>query len=306
MTRKTYSRLEKGRRIPTEYEVVSSDLHYHYPHRFELGPTNPVVGWYYKHREGSAFTATDWEAFSDPRATTYRAYTELQDRKETVVDGLLDEVDGSGYDDRLAVGWIDFLHRWYFPLRYPVHGLEMLAAYVAQMAPASRITNCGAFQAADEMRRLQRIAYRTAQLNAHRATCNPEEHRGFWEEGAAYQPLRELIEKALVTYDWGEAFVALNVVIKPHLDRLINQELAGTLAQGNNDPIMQAIHFSLDQDAMWHRDWTRQLLRMAIEDTVGNADRVRGYIVMQNAPVACDPEAVGERISRSVADDVWL
>jgi hypothetical protein len=26
--RKTYSRLENGRRLPTEYEIVSSDLHY--------------------------------------------------------------------------------------------------------------------------------------------------------------------------------------------------------------------------------------------------------------------------------------
>jgi len=40
----------------------------------------------------------------------------------------------------------------------------MRAAYVAQMAPSSRITNCASFQTGDEMRRVQRIAYRTVQL----------------------------------------------------------------------------------------------------------------------------------------------
>ena len=322
MTKKTYSRLQKGRRIPTEYEIVSSDLHYNYPNSFELGPDNPVVAWYYEYREGSPFQATDWEAFSDPRATTYRAYTELQDRRETVIDGLLEEVDDSGYDDQMADGWIDFLDQWYFPLRYPVHGLEMLAAYVAQMAPASRITNCGAFQAADEMRRLQRIAYRTAQVNTHRLIRHPEEHRTSWEDSPPFQPLRELIEKALVTYDWGEAFVALNVVIKPHVDRLINQELAGAVAQANHDPILQAIHFSLDQDARWHRDWSRQLVQVAIDDSADNAERVGDHIdtwtpparaaidafveVFKDAPVPSEPTEVAARISRLVAGDAWL
>ncbi len=40
----------------------------------------------------------------------------------------------------------------------------MRAAYVAQMAPSSRITNCASFQTGGEMRRVQRIAYRTVQL----------------------------------------------------------------------------------------------------------------------------------------------
>ena len=167
--RKTYSRLATGRRVPSEYEVVSSDLHYNHPHRFELPTGNPVVSWYYRHREGSRLQADNWEAFADPRRTTYRGYNESQDRKEDVIDGLLREIDDTGYDDGLSEDWVAFLDRWYAPLRFPAHGLQMLAAYIAQLAPASRITNCAAFQSADEMRRLQRIAYRTVQLSAHRS-----------------------------------------------------------------------------------------------------------------------------------------
>ena len=264
--RKTYTRLA-ARRIPVEYEVVSTDLHYNYPTRFELPPSNPVVAWYYRYREGSALRARDWEQFSDPRRTTYRGYTQLQDGREDVVDGLLREIDNTGYDRNLDDEWVRFLDRWYFPLRFPVHGLQMLAAYVAQMAPASRITNCAAFQAADELRRVQRIAYRTVQLGGRPSDEMARRQQLAWEDAAAFQPLRELLERVLVAYDWGEAFTVTNLVIKPRIDRLVNQEIAGTLATANGDPILTSIHFSLDEDARWHRAWTTALMRHLIDDT---------------------------------------
>ena len=216
--RKTYSRLVRGRRMPTEYELVSTDLHYNHPFGFELPEGNAVVDWYYRYREGSALRA-DWERFADPRATTYRGYTELQDRKEDVVDGLLREAD----DDRgrkPAEEWLRFLDRWYAPLRFPVHGLQMLAAYIGQMAPSSRITNCAAFQGADELRRVQRIAYRSAQFAARQNAPGAAEHRRQWEEAREFQPLRELVERALIVYDWAESFVVTNLVIKPLIDRI--------------------------------------------------------------------------------------
>jgi toluene monooxygenase system protein E len=318
--RKTYSRLASGRRLPPEYEVVSSDLHYNYPHRFELPETLPVIDWYYRYREGSPLRANDWEVFSDPRRTTYRGYNELQDRKEDVIDGLSLEIDETGYDDHLPEAWIAFIDRWYAPLRFPAHGLQMLSAYVAQLAPASRISNCAAFQAADEIRRLQRIAYRTAQLAGHQPGVKIAEHRRLWEEADAFQPLRELIERALVTYDWGQAFIITNVVIKPPLDRLINETIAGNLAANNHDPILRDIHFSLNQDARWHRDWTAALLRVAIKDTPANADLISQWVetwqplaqgalaalagIVAKAPVPLNPSLVISQITESVAQDL--
>ncbi len=316
--RKTYTRLATGRRVPLEYELVSTDLHYNYPTRFELPPSNPVVAWYYRYREGSALRARDWEQFSDPRRTTYRGYTQLQDGREDVVDGLLREIDDTGYDRNLDDEWVRFLDRWYFPLRFPVHGLQMLAAYVAQMAPASRITNCAAFQAADELRRVQRIAYRTVQLGGRPSeTGTARRQQLAWEDAAEFQPLRELLERALVAYDWGEAFTVTNLVIKPRIDRLVNQEIAGTLATANGDPILASIHFSLDEDARWHRMWAAALLRHLIEDTPANADVVSGWIqkwsplasraleafaeILAEAPVPLDAHAAGVRISNEVS-----
>jgi toluene monooxygenase system protein E len=318
--RKTYTRIGQGqRRIPSEYEVVSTNLHYNYPHRFELPAGNAIVDWYKRYREGSSWTARDWEAFADPRRTTYRAYNTLQDAKEDVLDGLLREIDTTGYDDDLGEDWVGFMDRWYGPLRFPAHGLQMLAAYVAQMAPASRITNCASFQAGDELRRQQRIAYRTAQLAEHRAGIDVGGHRRLWEEAEAFQPLRELIERALVAYDWGEAFVVTNLVIKPCLDRLVNQELAGAIALANGDFMLRNIHFSLDEDGRWHRDWSVALALMAFGDTPANRDVTVEWIakweplaaravqalaqLAAEAPIPVDPAAVAARVLKCTRED---
>lgn len=319
--RKNYTRLTTGRRIPSEYELMSTDLHYNYPWRFELPAGNPVVDWYYRYREGSALQDRDWDQFADPRRTTYQIYTALQDGREEMVDGLLREIDDTGYDTQLSSEWVRFLDRWYFPLRFPLHGLQMLAAYVAQMAPSSRITNCAAFQMGDEMRRIQRITYRTVQLaGAPADEEGSSRHRAAWEEAPAFQPLRELIERALVAYDWGEAFVVTNAVIKPRIDRLVNGELAGTLATANSDPILASVHFSLDEDARWHRGWAASLLRHVVDGTGANAAVVSGWIekwsplaaeavealadITAEAPVPSDPSVVAARISGAVAVDL--
>jgi toluene monooxygenase system protein E len=319
--RKTYTRLATGRRIPTEYELMSTDLHYNHPRRFELPAGNPVVDWYYRNREGSALQARGWDQFADPRRTTYRIYTQLQDGREDVVDGLLREVDDTAYDTRLDDEWVRFLDRWYSPLRFPVHGLQMLAAYVAQMAPSSRITNCASFQTGDEMRRVQRIAYRTVQLAGPAFDAEAAaRQRAAWEEAAAFQPLRELIERALVAYDWGESFIVTNAVIKPRIDRLVNQDIAGTLATANGDPILTSIHFSLDEDARWHREWTAALMRHIVDDNTANAEVVSGWIekwsplasealeaiadVTAEAPVPSDPSAVTARITDEVSREL--
>jgi toluene monooxygenase system protein E len=314
---KTYSRLQVGPRRLSEYEIVSSDLHYNYPLRFELGG-NPVARWYQHHREGSRLVVRDWGSFSDPRQTTYRAYTALQNERAQVVDGLFAEIDETAYDDALDEGWVSFLHEHYFPLRFPLHGLEMLAAYVGQMAPSSRLTNCAAFQAADELRRLQCIAYRTAQLGAHRRGYDPAEHRVLWEERASFQPLRELIERALVRWDWAEALVLLNVVITPRLDGWLNRGLAAQLGAANGDPVLRSVHFSLGQDSEWHGRWTVAALRAAIADNPANRDLVQTWLaewqpladaaldalvaVAADAPQPLDATALRDDIFRSVED----
>ena len=257
--RRTYWHLEPLGRKPSEYEVVSSKLLY-YVDRGGFEVATPIGHWYKQHQTGSPLACTDWEAFRDPRETTYAKYTELQRRKETYVDGLLQSIETTGYDRRLTPGCLELHDRLVAPLRYPMHGLQMIASYIGSMAPSGRIVIPCLFQAADEIRRIQRIAYRVRQLQAIDPVLGTRS-KDVWQRAPKWQPLRQLVEQLLVTYDWGEAFVALNVVVKPALDRLWLGRFGERLALAG-DEVTQKIFQSLDEDCAWHRDWTAALLAL--------------------------------------------
>ena len=148
---KTYSHFAGGERTPTDYEIATSRLHYYLGRGFELAL--PLADWYRRHQVESPLRCDDWDRFRDPRQTTYAAYTALQHASEEQIDRIPD----SPHD----AGWLDLLDGLLPPARYLFHGFQMLAAYVGQMAPSGRITIACALQAADEVRRIQRIAYRT-------------------------------------------------------------------------------------------------------------------------------------------------
>jgi toluene monooxygenase system protein E len=154
--------------------------------------------------------------------------------------------------------------------------MQMIAAYVGHMAPGGRITIAALFQSGDEIRRIQRVAYRVRLLQETRPAFG-QDSRGIWERDPLWQPMRKCIERLLVTYDWGEAFVALNAVLKPLFDELFMVHL-GELAAKSGDLLLARLFESLDNDCRWHRDWTRALLKVAISERAENRGVIRGWI----------------------------
>jgi toluene monooxygenase system protein E len=276
---KTYWHLLPQRRMPTEYEIVTSKLLCYTGEgftgkRFELDV--PLLDWYKRFQQDSPLTCTSWETFRDPRETTYTKYTEIQRDKEIFVDGILEEIELTGYDGRLSPGWLHVLSRVVAPLRYPGHGLQMLASYVGQMAPSGRIVITATLQAGDEMRRVQRIAYRVRQLQ-HVYRGFAADSKALWQTDPLWQPLRLAIEKLLVSYDWAEAFVGLNLVLKPLVDEMFMNHLSD-LALREGDHLLGQVFYSLNQDCRWHREWSRALTRMSIQDNSRNVRTIQGWI----------------------------
>ena len=203
-------------------------------------------------------------------------YTDLQREKEIFVDGILEEIELTGYDAHLRPAWLHILPRVIAPFRYPGHGFQMIASYIGQMAPSGRITIAAALQSADEMRRIQRIAYRIRQLQLIYPGF-ASDSRTLWEKDPLWQPLREVVERLLVTYDWAESFVGLNVVLKPLVDELFMKYLSD-VALRQDDYLLGQVFYSLNEDCQWHRQWSECLVRMAIEDNVRNKDTIQGWI----------------------------
>ena len=271
--KRTYWHLSDLGRKPTDYDIATSRLHYWTARGFEVKV--PVSEWYERYQRGSELRCRDSEEWGDPRQTTYTTYTTMQRTREAFVNGLLDSI-SDDYDRGLSPQWVALLNRVLAPLRYPGHGLQMVAAYVGSMAPTARITIAATFQAADEMRRVQRLAYRMRQLQV----THPEFGRTAqqtWQDDPIWQPLREVIETLLVTRDWGEALVALQFVLKPAFDELFMTHF-GRLARAAGDDVLDRMFFSLNEDCAWHRAWSESLLLTAIRDTPESAPAVERWI----------------------------
>ncbi len=277
---KTWSRFAGVGRLPTEYEIVTHNMnHTRGTTPLEMGANVHGNQWLMRHRDGMTLEVPDWELFRDPDQITYRKYTHDQDEQETYVDGLLAEhTEARRSDEQLTQRPLEFLRLCLTPCRYLAHGQQMVSAYVQQLAPSSYVGNCAAFQTADELRRVQRIAYRTKQLaNAHPAAAFGTTERGLWQTDADWQPIRKTIELLFVAYDWDEAFVALNLVVKPIADQLFLAEF-GTVAREHSDELDAALNDNLYLDAQRSRRWSSALCKFLIEVNAANRNALRDTV----------------------------
>lgn len=247
---KTYSHLLTQKRMPSDYELLTSDLLYYTSRGFAVQV--PVEDWYKAWQTGSPFQCANWEKFRDPRETTYHSYVALQRDHEIFVDGLLNSTADTQQLPSVRASAIG-------PLRFAYHGMQMVAAYIGSMAPGGRIAIAASFQAADEIRRVQIVARRLQQL-VEIAPSRGENSREQWQSEPCWQGLRATLEQLLVTYDWGEAFVALNLCVKPVFDFLLLDTLPAP------DGLWENIRASLRADAEWQRQWSIELTKLVLTD----------------------------------------
>lgn len=265
----TYWHLAELGRAPSDYEIATSRLLYYPARGFEVAV--PLADWYRKHQAGSRLTCDDWERFRDPRETTYAAYVARAAAQENAPNGGATSEAPSGE-------WVAIAGRLLPPALHLLHGLQMVSAYVGQMAPAGRLAIVAALQAADEMRAVEWVARRIGGLRAVQPQLGRDgRHR--WQTDPAWQPARRLIEAMLVAYDWGEAFTAANLCAKPALDAFFWQQL----------PQLGAFA-AIAEDAAWHRAWSEALVTVALESSAANRATLADWVGKWNAPVA---EALG-------------
>jgi toluene monooxygenase system protein E len=277
---KTWSHLAARRRKPSEYEIVSTNLHYNDKRPdspYELSPTMFMNEWYKKNTFGTALKHADWNAFRDPDEVVYRTYNMMQDGQETYVFGLFDQFSEREHNQALDARWAGSLARFYTPARYLFHTVQMASAYVGQVSPASTLTNCNYFQMADSLRWLSHTAYRTKEL----ADSFPEkgfgsDERHYWENDPVWQGFRELMEKSMTVWDWGEAIVVLNLVVKPAIEEAVLRKL-GESARHNGDTLLGLLTDAQLIDSARHRRWVSAFVRMALE-TPGNRELMQGWI----------------------------
>ena len=280
--RRTFSAFGDVRRMPSEYEIVTHaqnwTLRQNRAATFEQNPSSAPNLWFLTYRDNTPLKAADWDAFRDPDALTYKAYVNLQADAETRVRGVLEAHAEDGADANLDPAAVTLLGRLFTPSRYLCHGFQQVEAYIGYMAPSSYITNAAAFATADFLRRVTTIAYRTRELQiAWPDSGIGSAERSVWEGHEGWQPARKAVEYALVSYDFGEAFTALNLVLGPTLDDVLLTQL-GRAAKGRGDDLTWLLTSFLAEDSRRRGRWSRALADLAVAQRPDNRDVLAKWV----------------------------
>jgi toluene monooxygenase system protein E len=266
--RRTFSAFGDVRRMPSEYEIVTQGanwtLRQNRAATFEQNPSSAANLWFATYRENSPLRAENWDAFRDPAAMTYRSYVTVQSDAETKMAGLLETHADQKTDAGLDPQSVTLLGHLFTPARYLCHGFQQVEAYIGWMAPSSYITSAASFSTADFLRRVTTIAYRTRELQiAWPDSGIGSAERSLWEGHDGWQPARKAVEYALVSYDWAEAFTALNLVLAPTLDDVLLTQL-GQVAKSHGDDLTWLLTSYLAEDASRRGRWSRALADLAV------------------------------------------
>jgi len=280
--RRTWTAFGDIKRRPSEYEIVTHALHYSMREGraapFEANPSSAMNLWMSAYRDESPLRADNWDGFRDPDQYTYREYVTRQDEAEVVVRELCGEFHDRGHDAKLSPDWVNTLRLVFTPARYPLHGLQMMAAYLGQVAPSSYITNAAAFEAADYVRAVCAIAYRTRELQmAHPDAGFVTGEQETWEKAKEWQPARQVIEEGLVAYDWSECFAALNLVLRPTIESVLYKAFS-EVASANGDELTSLLLANLSDDGERAARWSAALSAYAIAQNPANAEVLNRWV----------------------------
>ena len=312
--KKTWSTLGEVTGKPSDYEIVTHGLnHMKGETPLEMGPDVHGNVWLKKYRDDISIKVADWDGFRDPDRVTYHSYVKMQDEQEAYIDKLLASFTAEDTSDgRLSNECLQLLLTAMTPCRYLGHVQQMLSAYIQQIAASSYVANCASFQVADTLRRVQRIAYRTRQLGTeHPSHGYGSSERAAWEEAQSWQPVREAMENLLVTYEWDEALVGFNLVIRPVCDNLFVNQLsrAARLAGDELDALLLE---NLYQDCERHNRWTVAAMNYIVDQDAANRDALRDLAAKWNgraeAIIASGSEMIAANVdglsAQDIADDV--
>jgi toluene monooxygenase system protein E len=272
--RRTFSAFGDVRKMPSEYEIMTHaqnwTLRENRSSTFEQNPSSAPNLWFLTYRDNSPLQAEDWDAYRDPDALTYKAYVNLQSEAEAKVQGVLEAHAEEGSDALLSAGSVALLGHLLTPSRYLCHGFQQVEAYIGYMAPSSYITNAACFSTADFLRRVTTVAYRTRELQlAWPDSGIGSAERSLWEDHDSWQPARKAVEYALVSYDWAEAFTALNLVLGPTLDDVLLSQL-GQVAKSNGDDLTWLLGSLLAADSRRRGRWSHALAELAVAQRPAN------------------------------------
>ena len=283
-TPRDFTFIEPRKRRLTEYEAVTIHQQWE-PGGFDAGTTflRGPDGRAWWEAERTAIKHPNWFAFRDPAQHWQRTYVRMQAEQERSIERITEDAVAGGLFEELDREWLhSILGKHYRVWSFFEYGLFRAFSPAQREALSDSLGNAICFQSFDHMRLGQAVV-------AHLLTIENEledyEDRGakeLWTDDPIYQPARHLAEDIIMTDDWAEQTLVVNLVIAPILSRIAWDTLVRKPAPLHGDPVTPLILMTAERDRRRNLDYSKELVAMVTADDldVGEANRkvIAGWI----------------------------
>jgi methane monooxygenase component A beta chain/propane monooxygenase small subunit len=263
-----FTHLKPAGKRPTEYEELTlhiqpEPLKYHWqgwPTRFPDGRAPWVA-------ESTALRSVDWFAFRDPSRMWQRTYVAQQAERCKSTERTVETARRRGLFAGFDPKWLSpVLDRYLQASAFLEYGLFRSLCYAQREALSDSIGNALVLDACDKIRYAQEIAIYGLELAGTVPGFNDTLGKETWLEDPTLQGSREVVERLLASHDWAEISVVVNLLLEPHLGRLLRSSFFLSFAARNGDPVTPALVETAEADADRNVAWTKDLVRLVLSD----------------------------------------
>jgi hypothetical protein len=252
--RKTFVWLSGRKRPPSEYEELSTGIQW----SGEPVSRTTIGQW----RGESTLLSTDWNAVRDPAGMYYRNYVVGQDVAEKQLDAVFSLASDADFLSAVDPAWRQSLTVLVGAMSFAQWGASMAMQHVMRFTLSPTVACAVQLQIMDKLRAAERSVEWFEALNP--AEANDVLH-ATWDKEPSIQPLHRYIEQVLVTQDWGEDVVAINLVLAGLLEPFL-RELYVRGGRAHGDFVTAALGTHLAKDASRQVAWTDAFLAQCLAE----------------------------------------
>ncbi len=234
----------------------------------------------------------DWYAFKDPRQYYYGTYTIARSRQQETMEKNLEFVDKRGLLRDLPQDTRNALIFALVPMRHLEWGANLNNCYVTAYGYGTAVTQATMFHGMDRLGLAQYLS-RIGLLLDGNSGESLAHAKTLWMEHKAWQPLRQLMERLMVSTDWFELFVKQNLVLDGLIHPLVFRQFEPRVSSQNGPALSLLTEFM----TTWFDEssrWVDATIKTAALESSANAELLRDWIAQSRAEVleALRPYAV--------------
>ena len=227
-------------------------------------------------KDNTVIVMNDWYRLLDPRQYYYGAWTIARSKQQDAAERNFAFVEKRNMLESMPADLREKIITTFIPLRHLEYAANLNNTYMSAYGFGVSITQAASMCAMDRLGIAQYITRIGLMLDGN-TTEALKTAKAAWQQDAAWQPMRELVENMLTTQDWFELFVAQNVVLDGLIYPLIYQSFGdSTSASGQTSFAMLTEFMSEWFDE--HVRWVDNIMKVAAAESESNKAQLATWV----------------------------